>query len=124
MTEIKRKLPRNPSNIVEYGEDMETATANAIMKMTSEKNLKMLSSIRESDIQRINLLLTLGSDGFANITFLKRYAYNELALSDSVMYKTGGIRSEQLTKIVKAPDLMSDVNGNGIMQNLRNKFRR
>jgi len=115
------ELPPKP--IVEYGEDIETATSKTMQIMTDEQKIKMLSSIRENDVARIATLLTIGGDIEADIDFIKTYAYTELALSNSVMFKQGGIRSEQILKMIKQPELLVG-NENGIINNIRSKFRR
>ena len=77
----------------------------------------------DNDVARLALLINIGNDVDLGIEWLKDYAYTELALTNSLRTKIGGIRSEHLVKITKNPDMV-DSSRDGLIQRIGNKFRR
>lgn len=119
----KQDLPQRATPTILETPDV--ALAKTIGKMTSKDTvLEMLGNIENyGDVQRLAFFINMGSDEDLNISWLKDYAYTELALSNSLRTKTGGIRSEQLVRITKNPDVALNQN-EGVIQRIRNRFSR
>jgi len=108
----------------------EIARAHTISRMTEteEKILEMLSTISEDDVQRLGLLLSISDDKELNLgnneespenNFLHDYVYHELKLNNSVPYKHGGIRSEQLIRIVEQKIIPDS---SGLFNSIKSRF--
>jgi hypothetical protein len=98
--------------------------ADAIKFLTDNGiTLEMLSNISENDVPRLAVMITVGKDEDLEADFLTDLARAELALMCSVVMKKGGIRSEQIKEITKAPPMMMD-GGAGFLDRMRSRFRR
>ena len=119
------ELPPKPK--VSYGETGDIAQAKALSHLTDTTSdaLLMLSAIESSDVERYALLLSIGRDEDANCSFVNNYVFAELALSNSVVRKIGGIRSEQIKEIIKHPDInMQGEQRQGLLGRVRERFSR
>jgi hypothetical protein len=88
------------------------------------ESIEMLGNLdNNDDVQRLALLISMGTDKDLEVEWLREYAYTELALTDSVRTKAGGIRSEHLVKITKNPDMTMPEN-EGIISRIRGRFQR
>jgi hypothetical protein len=118
------KLPPPPTTIIQETPDI--ALANTITKMTGKgETIEMLGNLdNDNDVQRLALLISMGTDSDLEVNWLRDYAYTELALTDSLRTKSGGIRSEHLVKITKNPDMMMNQQGEGIINRIRGRFQR
>ncbi|RLG01273.1 MAG: hypothetical protein DRN49_01640 [Thaumarchaeota archaeon] len=76
------------------------AVAKAVQKLTEDEAIEMLSHIKERDIPRLALLLSIAED--FKLDWLKCYVYHELKLSCSIK----GRRAEQIVKVAKAPEFV------------------
>ena len=117
--------PLPPRPMVTYQSTPDVAVANTIGKMSEHghedgKVLEMLSTISLEDVSRLSLFLTMGQDRDIGAAWLARFAYTELALSNSVPAKLGGIRSEQFVQITKSPDMM--MQNDGFFGKIRNRL--
>jgi hypothetical protein len=104
------ELPPKPS----YGilETPDLAKARAVDKLTDGgEPTEMLSTISGDDVPRLNFLLTLGHDEDLDFDLPAILAHNELRLQCSVPAKKSGIRSEQITEIVKDQPPIMDSQG-------------
>lgn len=123
-TEQKPSLPPKPT--VSYMETPDVAIAQAVTKLTdpsanaNDRSIQMLSALREDDVARLALLITIGEDQKVGCPWLKDYAHTELRLACSVMQKRGGIRSEQVVEVAKQPPMMAD--GGGFFGGIKRRF--
>lgn len=116
------QLPPQP--IVQYAQTPDTAKADTIGKMTTKDAIEQLGNIdSDNDVQRLAFLISIGEDLDIGMPFTKQIAFTELALTNSLRTKQGGIRSEHLVRITKEPDMMNGQN-EGIIQRIRSKFGR
>lgn len=124
MTEEQPKPKKRSIMTTTQMVDPNVSVAKAIDSLT-EKNLKveMLSNISENDVPRLAVAITAGQDEDLDAWFLDSYAHNELALMCSVVMKRGGIRSEQITEISKAPPLLTG-ESEGFFAKVKNRLGR
>jgi hypothetical protein len=105
------QLPPKPTS--QYMDSPDIAIAQAIQKLTDrELSIEMLSCIEESDVPRLNLLLSIGQDSSLKVQFVEEYAHRELRLMCSTKQKKhAGIRSEQIVEVAKQPPMMAQQDG-------------
>jgi hypothetical protein len=114
-------LPPKPQSSVQETPDI--AIAKTISKLTSKDvTIEMLGNIDNyDDVMRLGLFISMGTDSDLKVDWLKDFAYTELALTDSLRTKAGGIRSEHLVKITKAPDMIPQQQ-EGLIGRIRNRL--
>jgi len=118
-------LPLPPKPQSQYLDTQEVAIARTIQNLNAHgsdrgKILEMTSTIDASDVPRLALMLSMAQDQDLELSWLWAYCYSELALSKSVPAKRGGICSEQMVEVSKAPQLMQP---EGLMSRI-NPFKR
>lgn len=120
MSEKSLKLERPAKPIWEAPPSHEKSVAQTVDNLSDEMKVLMLSNIDRRDIPRCSFLICIGREmAEENEPFLRDYIYAELGLTNSIK----GFRSEQLVKLAKSPDFLTNER-ESLMDRIKGRFRR